>query len=218
MLDNLHPEQMAMLEKLPDDKHVFLLTRHSIREPAKGDIVSYKLPLTEKGIALARCWGKELQRPFHRVYSSPIARCMDTANHMLDGAKHKANVSMDMMLTEPGCFVKDITKAGPVFLSEGPLGFINRHIHEVIEGTVTAAQGTAHLLQLMRENIGLPGQLSLFVTHDTVLATFIYHLLGEKSVTEEHWPWMMEGAFLWFEENEVHWLWRGRYANKVFKL
>ena len=215
MLDHLHPEQMGMLERLPEDKHVFLLTRHSIREAAKGDIVSYKLPLTEDGVALARCWGKELNRPLHRVYSSPVGRCIDTANHMLSGAEHEASIEMDMMLTEPGCYVQDLSKAGPVYLSEGPRGFINKHINEAIEGTISAAQGTQRLLQLMYENVGLPGQMSLFVTHDTVLATFIYYLFGEESVTEEHWPWMMEGAFLWFDEGEVHWLWRGKYANKV---
>jgi len=218
MLENLHPEQAAMLEKLPDDKHVFLLTRHSIREPSEGVLVSYKLPLTEEGVALARCWGKELKRPLHRIVSSPVARCIETASYMLDGAQHGANIETDMILTEPGCFVQDISKAGPVFLSEGPLGFLNKHISEAIEGTISAAEGTARLLRLMRENIGSPGQLSLFVTHDTVLATFIYHLFGEDSVTEEHWPWMMEGAFLWFEDDEVHWIWRGQYANKTLQI
>jgi len=130
MLDNLHPKQLAMLEKLPEDKHVFLLTRHSIREPSEGELVGYQLPLTEEGVALARCWGKELNRPFHRIYSSPVGRCVDTASHMLDGADHGASVETDMRLTEPGCFVHDLSKAGPVFMSEGPLGFINKHINE----------------------------------------------------------------------------------------
>ncbi|MBL4608547.1 MAG: histidine phosphatase family protein [Pseudomonadales bacterium] len=218
MLHNLHPEQVGMLDKLPDDKHVFLLTRHSIRELSETDAVSYKLPLTPEGVELARCWGKTLKRPLHCVYSSPVARCVDTASHMLDGAEHGADIKMDMILTEPGCFVQDIIKAGPVFLAEGPLGFLNKHINEAIEGTISAAEGTARLFRLMIDNIGPSGQLSLFVTHDTVLATVVYYLFGEKCLTQAHWPWMMEGAFIWFDENKVHWLWRGKYATKMLPV
>ena len=118
-MEKLHPEQLAMIAKLPTDKPVGLLTRHSIREHAGEHVVSYRVPLTEEGEKLAKCWGGVLNRPIHRVYSSPVGRCIQTAEHMLDGAAHAQDIQVELVLTEPGCFIKDITLAGPVFLKEG---------------------------------------------------------------------------------------------------
>ena len=213
-MERLHPEQFAMVAKLPDDKPIGLLTRHSIREDAGEHVVSYRVPLTEEGVELAKCWGGVLNRPIHRVYSSPVGRCIQTAEYMLEGAAHARDVQVELVLTEPGCFIEDITLAGPVFLAEGPVGFLNKHLNECIEGVMKPEDGVAKLLGFMRGNMGAPGELTLHITHDTVLASLVYHLMALQEIDQAHWPWMMEGAFFWFDEHQVHWLWRGVCASR----
>jgi hypothetical protein len=58
------------------------------------------------------------------------------------------------------------------------------------------------------------GRINLFVTHDTILSTFVYELADRHPLSREDWPWMMEGIFLWFDARHVHWLWRGEAGHK----
>ncbi len=60
-----------------------------------------------------------------------------------------------------------------------------------------------------------PGGLSLAVSHDTILAAIIAVISGRNEVSQEDWPQMMEGLFVWFEgenflESQLKWIWRGK--------
>lgn len=206
----LHPQLQSSLTLLPTDRHVALLTRHSIREWAKDGIANYTLPLTPEGVQLAREWGASLGRPVSAFYSSPVGRCVDTATAMMAGAGIELPVQTVSTLVEPGCFVEKMRLAGPTFLSLGPLAFVRQHFYEAVPGLVSPRAGTAKLLQHMHQAQGEPGALSVHVTHDTILALCVYHLLQQHDIEDVHWPWMMEGAFVWFDEECAHLLWRGQ--------
>lgn len=216
MLNALHPGLLPALDRLPVDRPVILLTRHSIREQPTSGFAGYSVPLTPEGVALAEAWGGRLGRPLHAVFSSPVGRCLDTARAMLAGAgQEDLPVAAVKQLVEPGCYVRDIRAIGKTFLELGPVGFANLHFSEALPGIRPAEEGTARLLAFMREQVGPPGSLSLLVTHDTILAAFIYTLAGVPRIDEPDWPWMMEGAFLWFSDSHVHWLWRGETGERA---
>ena len=82
----LHPRLHDALRFLPTDRPAHLLTRHSVREQAKHGFADYRLPLTEEGVAMARQWGTQLERPVAALYSSPVGRCVATAQAMAEGA------------------------------------------------------------------------------------------------------------------------------------
>lgn len=219
-MEALHPELLPALALLPEDRPVALFTRHSIREQAQQGFAGYDVPLTPEGVVLAENWGACLARPLHVALSSPVGRCMDTAKAMLTGA---ARTDLDVLahtqLVEPGCFVQDIRRVGPMFLELGPVGFANLHFRESLIGIRTPGEGTRRLLTFMRAQLGDPGSLSLFVTHDTILAACIYTLLGTECIAEADWPWMLEGAFLWFDEAGVEGIWRGsRFRRELATL
>lgn len=205
---DLHPCQLAGIDLLPVDLPVALLTRHSVRELGTG-IPSYDLPLTPDGVALAESWGRTLPRPLHALHSSPVGRCMDTAQAMARGAGATLAVQTATTLVEPGCFVESIRHVGPLFLQMGPLAFANRHFEAPLDGLLTPEAGSAKILRHVHNHLGPAGSLTIHVTHDTILAAFIYHLMGRQRIAEEDWPWMMEGAWLWFEGHELRWVWRG---------
>lgn len=214
-MNTLHPSLLPALAQLPEHLPVVLFTRHSIREQSSGGFAGYDVPLTPAGVTLAENWGRSLGRPLHRVLSSPVGRCVDTAKAMLIGAgRSDLAILTHMQLVEPGCYVHDIRAIGPSFFELGPVGFANRHFRESLPGIRTPQEGAARLIAFMREQLGEPGSLSLLVTHDTILAACIYTLAGINQIEEHDWPWMMEGAFLWFDEEHVHWLWRGTAAKR----
>lgn len=212
--EQLHPALMPALAQLPLDRPVVLFTRHSIREQARNGFAGYDVPLTPEGVALAEAWGACLQRPLHAVLSSPVGRCVDTARAMLSGAGRPGlAVQAHRQLVEPGCYVHDIKAVAPTFARLGPVEFANLHFRVPVPGVHAPATGAGQLLAFMREHLGAPGSLTLLVSHDTILAAFIYTVLGIDRIDDGHWPWMMEGAFLWFEgegaDGELHGLWRG---------
>ena len=56
------------------------------------------------------------------------------------------------------------------------------------------------------------------VTHDTSLAVLVAELEGRDAIDEEHWPWMMEGLWVWFENARMHWVWRGHHGHRELAL
>ncbi|MFZ5560427.1 MAG: histidine phosphatase family protein [Pseudomonadota bacterium] len=207
----LHPALAPAMGLLPGDKPLALITRHSLRELAPNGIATYDLPLTPDGVRLAEQWGGQLPWPLHGLHSSPVGRCVDTAQAMARGAGCSGlAVSTSLNLVEPGCYVHSVGEVGPLFLQLGPLAFANRHLGERLAGILSPEQGGAKLLRHLYEHQGSAGTLTVHVTHDTILAAFIYHLMDRARLEEEDWPWMLEGAWVWFDDADtVCWVWRG---------
>ncbi len=205
----LHPGQLKALELLPRNAGVVLLTRHSIREQADNDRPGFDIPLTPEGVQLAREWGALLPRKISMVYSSHSPRCVETGKAMIEGAGAEINVSVYEKLCEPGCYVAEMPLAGATFARVGPVEFVARTLNNDVEGTFPVAEGTRRLLDWVQQIQPVSTEITLCVTHDTILSTFVYNLLGKKSMQQEDWPWMLEGVFLWFTKGDLHWIWRG---------
>lgn len=210
MLDALHPQLLDSFDQLPDDVPVAFLARHSLREQPTNGFASYEIPLTAEGVALARQLGACIKRPLAGFYSSPVQRCIDTALAMAEGAGcAHLPVAEHSFLVEPGSYVQQIDKVGGLFFKLGPVAFASKHLKGEVRGVLSPKEGTRQLLDHLKETMGRGNELTVHVTHDTILAAFVYSLLQHTELAEEHWPWMMEGVFVWFEDAQVHWIWRG---------
>lgn len=110
---HLPDSMMSSVGLLPVDKRLILFTRHSLRERSDGNgFASYQLPLTPKGRVLAKSWGRWLAE--HLPYSldvdsisSPIGRCIDTAQLMQEGAGLRRDIAHQSLLVEPGSLVTE---------------------------------------------------------------------------------------------------------------
>jgi len=225
ILEHLPSLMQDGLTLLPKNQPIILFTRHSIRELVdEHGFAGYKLPLTERGRQLAGAWGNLLLeltgRQFHTCLSSPIHRCVDTAELMLEGINKNEKavlpeVIKTALLVEPGSFVQDDASLRPLFMQYGALEFINYFLGKEISGMKHPVQGVLDILALLYQH--LPEQdngLLLAVSHDTILAVFLAVMQDEMTVSIEDWPDMMEGVYLWFEgesfeDSLVHWVWRG---------
>ena len=228
-LELLPISMLKAIDLLPEAKTpVTLFTRHSIREVVAGQgLAGYDLQLTSQGRDLAQAWGTYLidhtDRSIQHCISSPIQRCVDTAALMIQGADsstlaqntHCIEIVEQGLLVEPGSFVLDIKQAGPYFQKQGALGFINSFVKNALPGMKHPISGVVDVLELIynthpQDNFGL----SLAVSHDTILAAIIAVISGRNTVSQEDWPRMMEGLFVWFEgdeflESKLKWIWRG---------
>lgn len=228
---------LQAVDLLPDqDTSVMLFTRHSIREIVNGQgLAGYDLQLTSEGRELAFVWGEYLTdhsgRSLQNCISSPIQRCIETAELMIAGAYPVQNetspqieILQQPLLVEPGSFVVDLNTAGPYFRQQGAVGFINSFVQNALPGMKYPINGVLDVLELLYHShlaqCGVSGTertLSLAVSHDTILAAFIAVISGHFQVEQKDWPEMMEGLFLWFddapsfEESRAHWVWRGKH-------
>jgi hypothetical protein len=225
---------LPALDLLPKpDIPVLLFTRHSLREVVRGiGLAGYDLQLTQQGRDLAYAWGEYLslhsQRQISCCISSPIQRCLDTAELMILGAERgdapqsaPLLIAEQALLVEPGSFVLDIQQAAPYFRQQGAVSFINSFVQNHLPGMKHPIVGVMDVLHLLYQTYQTgqlaSGQLALAVSHDTILAAFIAVISGHFQVQEKDWPEMMEGLFVWFaaadvplEQNVLYWIWRGR--------
>ena len=228
-LERLPHSMLKAIDLLPDTHTpVTLFTRHSIREMVSGQgLAGYDLQLTPQGRDLAQAWGGHLiaqtGRTIQHCISSPIQRCVDTAALMIQGADssslqsntHHIEIVQQGLLVEPGSFVLDIKQAGPYFREQGALGFINSFVNNALPGMKHPIRGVVDVLELIYNTH--PQQhngLSLAVSHDTIISAIIAVISGRNVITQEDWPQMMEGLFVWFEGDEfldskLKWIWRG---------
>ena len=228
-LELLPPSMLKSIDLLPNQEvPVTLFTRHSIREMVDGKgLAGYDLQLTEQGRTLAQAWGAHLIDQTHRhirhCISSPIQRCIDTAALMIQGADqvstvkntHHIEIIQQGLLVEPGSFVLDIKQAGPYFQQQGALGFINSFVNNALPGMKHPISGVIDVLELIYNTHPVErNSLSLAVSHDTILAAILAVISRKTSISQEDWPQMMEGLFVWFEGDQfadatLKWIWRG---------
>jgi len=227
---HLPDSMISSVRLLPENERLILFTRHSLRERSDGNgFASYQLPLTPKGRVLAKSWGRWLAG--HLPYSldvdsisSPIKRCIDTAQLMQEGAGLKRDITHQSLLVEPGSLVTEPEIANPIFKEIGVLNFINRFLQGNLEGTKNAYQGGLDILSLFYQNQPQHGHLMLAVSHDTLLSAFLAVMFDVEEIDWNDWPKMMEGVFLWFDDKpfdqaNAHFIWRGQvYTRPISSL
>ena len=73
------PSVLRWLARVPHDAPVALLLRHSVRDQlAMGD-AGYRQPITDIGATLARDLGAILGDRLRSLHTSPLTRCIQTA-------------------------------------------------------------------------------------------------------------------------------------------
>ena len=201
-------EQLAMVPKEADAS---LVIRHAEREDIPAGTFGHDVNLTTEGTRAAEELGTALSE--YRaltVVSSPVPRCVQTAEAMLRGAGSTPQVVTDSRLGDPGAFVVDANAAGPLFL-ELPIPEIARR--QLQDGTPLAgmrptSEGVEILLELVTSALKKNGRLHVFITHDIILSVFVAALYG-RHVDEIGWPDFLDGLLLWQREKRLHLSWRG---------
>lgn len=208
-----------LLDAAPRDRAVVLLLRHSVRGHLPAGDAGYATPITEDGRRLAVALGEVLGDRLRSLRSSPLPRCVQTAEALAEGARAQLAVVPDRLLGDPGVYVLDGRRAWPNWERLGHEG-----VMEHLVGSLDALPGMARPREaarfLVRSMLAVAGDQSgvhVFVTHDSLVTATAACLLGLPLGVDD-WPWYLEGAFFWEAEGRVHAAYRDHRAARAEPL
>jgi hypothetical protein len=198
------PSILRALDELPKDRPVAVLLRHSVRDELPPDGVGYSQPLTAAGTRLAQELGRLIGTRLRSLHTSPLTRCVQTAEALNSGSGANLDIVPDQLLGDPGAFVIDGKAAKPNWDEFGHEGVI-----QLLVGSEVVLRGMARPLpaarflvhHMLTVAVKDPG-LHLFITHDLLVTTTAARLL-EEQISPDDWPWYLEGAFFWREQDQL---------------
>lgn len=201
---------LSDLALVPSDRPVVLLLRHSIRESLPPDGVGYMLPITEAGRGLATELGQNLRGNVRTLHSSPLLRCMQTAEALAEGAHANFSIVSDRRLGDPGVYVIDDKLAWSNWESLGHDGVMRHLANEAnaLPGMAKPDDAAHILLQHMFDSAGDRPGMHIFITHDLLVVATISRLRG-RPLEVESWPDFLDGAFFWKEQAALRTAYRG---------
>lgn len=197
------PSVLRWLSEMPTERHVALLLRHSVRPPFEPGDDGYALPLTAEGRALARDLGQRLGPRLATLHTSPLLRCVQTAEALREGAAVPCDVVPDRLLGDPGVYVIDDRLAKRTWLDLGHEAVMTHLVggDGMLPGLADSADAARRLIRHMLEPDRGAG-LHVFVTHDSLVTATVARTLGRR-LCKDDWPFYLEAAFFWREASGV---------------
>lgn len=190
----------AKLDSLTTQKSVAVLIRHADRENLSKEDVGYAMPITEQGKQRAYEFGKKLGRRLSSLHTSPLARCIQTAEAIKLGALVDAPLVFDTMLGDPGVYVLDGQVAWPTWQKMGGEEVVEHLVtgDVLLPGMAEPNAAAEHLFSHMKSIATATIGVHVFVTHDAIIATTAAKIFNSSS--KHLWPCFLEGATLWFDD------------------
>lgn len=199
------PTLLRNLEKIPADRPIAMLLRHSVRGPLPLGDVGNAVPLTEAGWNIARELGAKLGERLKTLQSSPVPRCIQTAQALKDGAKVCANISNNSLLGGPGVYVLDGDAAWNNWVTLGHEGVMNHLVsqNDALPGMARPDEAARFLVNHMLNLAGDSPGFHVFITHDSLITPTVARLQNAHHDPSD-WPWFLEGALFWRSSKGVH--------------
>jgi broad specificity phosphatase PhoE len=161
--------------------HIVLL-RHGHRQEIPQGGFGHDLTLTEKGKKSSLRLGKKLADIlWGEIHSSPLIRCQETAEHFLKGAGQKLSIHLSPLLGDPGPFVYDDAKAGPLFLANTPYEIMQKLLaRKNLPGMRTIEEGGRLFDAYLKTVSRFP---CLMISHDIIIA--LLYAYFSKSILQK---------------------------------
>ncbi len=187
---------IEQLEKYPSNSRLAMLIRHADRERIPDGEFGNEIPINEKGKKNAIAFGEKLQgKDVNRIFTSPIHRCIQTAEHISLGYNKKLDIITSKCLGDPGLHTEDELIAGEFYLKHGFDELYRRFVDgETIPGVASHANYHLAMTKFLEENTKDPG-LTIFVTHDSLIVFYDFCLSG-KIYNKENWVKYLSGLIL----------------------
>ena len=202
---------LTSLAKVPPASPVAVVLRHAEREEITSGTFGNDVSLTRRGSDSAHRLGMGLSsRMMGVVNSSPLPRCIQTADAIIAGAGWRANATPDRLLGDPGPFVVEPELAGRLFLDMEIEAIVRRQLadDQPPSGMRSTASGVKLVLRELAGALNGPDSASVFVTHDAVLAVLVGYLYG-LPVDGFCWPDYLDALVVWPDSDRLRFLWRG---------
>ena len=211
---NLSKPAASIAERLalvPHQSDVAIILRHAEREKIPAGTFGAEVSLTVQGVSTAEKLGAVLvRRGPVSITSSPVLRCVQTAEAIRRGGGQAGATTLDWRLGDPGPFVVRAEESGKLFLQVGILEIVRRQLSAAgpLPGMRETTEGIELLLGLTAHNLDQQGRLSIYVTHDAILAVLAAWLYLAP-IEEITWPDYLDGLLLWRSGERLNFSWRG---------
>ena len=194
------------IQQCPIDRPVIFLMRHSARGVLPKDGTGDTIPLTEDGIVLGTRFGEILQKVLGvqvvSMHSSPVLRCRQTADALMEGLKYKIAVDITPNLTLPGPFILDLKTALATWHVLGGEEVLHRMSSEIpgdLPGMPPMDSAVKSFVRWMFSTVGNQAGIHMFITHDSIVLPVAAQIAG-VSLGMEDWPAFLDGVLMWKEE------------------
>lgn len=179
-----------------DCDKVSLLIRHSDRDSIPQGSFGNEVLLNEKGKRNAIIFGESLaQFKLSRILTSPIERCVQTAEHITLGYGNSIEIIETTALGAPGLHISDEKIAGEFFLKYGVDEMYKRFIQGLeIPGIPTISKLNNLISSYIVDNTTENG-ITIFVTHDLLIA-FYHYSINRTVYTRDNWVKYLMGLTL----------------------
>jgi len=186
---------------MKENGKISLLLRHADRDDIPQGSFGNQILLNEKGKQNARSFGEKLaKRKINRIFTSPIGRCVQTAEFMTKGYGRSIEIIETTALGAPGLHIKDEIIAGEFLLQHGFDETYKRFMqNENIPGIPNINELNNRITSFINENSTENGT-TIFITHDMLIA-FFHYSLNRKVYTKDNWINYLTG--LTFRNNEL---------------
>lgn len=180
-----------------------LIIRHAERPTIQDGTVGNELSLTSNGIHETKRLAKSLPRKIISIESSPILRCIQTAELL---AEHhelpQTSIGRSNLLGDPGFIIDDAKLAWTNWVEKGA-GAVNEHLlsgTSVWPGFRDLDEAVAQMRQYIEEVlIESDDGVHVWVTHDTIVATLASRL-QKTQLTLKEWPDYLGGLTIQLRE------------------
>lgn len=210
---------LSGLVELPKDRPIVVLLRHSVRDDLPPGSAGYALPITEAGTQLAKELGGMIGARLRSLHTSPLPRCVQTAEALNLGSDASLRIVHDRLLGDPGVYVIDGQRAQLNWDNLGHEGVMQHLVtsDEALPGMARPGPAARFLVHHMLTVAGDAPGLHLFVTHDSLVTATSARLLGQQFGIDD-WPWYLEGAFFWRNQDDLHIRYRDQYLRRQIRF
>jgi len=186
-----------------------MFLRHAERDFSEDPLEDIKKQINGNGKKQAISLGKELlkrQSKICFIKSSPIERCVETANAILEGARSNVKVLTSRILGDPGPFVSDDKIAFQTFLELGIEEIVRRqHENKPIPGFHDTKKGLKTLLEEFVKDMEKLDGVGLYISHDAIIAAFLGYLTG-TAIDMDNWIGFLDGVLIYKTSDKKYFL------------
>ena len=193
---------LRLIQFVPADSPVALLIRHSARDEIPDGGTGMELPLNDLGIRLCQELGRELVGRVRSARSSPVLRCVQTAELLGQAADTDGEVILDKRLGAPGAYVLDEQLAWGNWLAHGNEGVIQHLVSGAgaLPGMADPAQAANDLIEHLLACAGVEPGLHLFISHDSIVTPTVARAFSQ-GMPKSHWPEYLDASAFWRQQN-----------------
>jgi broad specificity phosphatase PhoE len=190
------------IEEINPENAFSILIRHADRNKIPEGEFGNEVELNKLGFKRALEYGTKLSHlKIHTIYTSPIKRCVQTAESIREALKYDIEIEESILLGDPGPFVYDAKKAGASYMELGFKKCYEKLLEdEFVDGNRNTTEGAEILTNFIKEK-SKNGGVNIFVSHDMIVALYAYKTFRKKYTLGSNWIKYLDGLIL--KHNEI---------------